>query len=384
MKMKKWIAILSATVLLLSLILTACGNEDAQGSTAESGTTEPGTIEPDSDQGIESPEEEQAEEPPSSVPNVATHWTIEEAIENHMRFFCQSALSLYAVDTKLYASYNAVNAEGYLQRYANLVASNGASPAIRQIQPDGMFLDSNGTIWYKNTSIFRDYNITYFSRLGSLVAAVAEDGRVIWDDGYEMKNPKEQEGLESVKYIDIQDNIIAYVREDGTAGYFRAGKECREIEGWSDIAMIYFGNDSVILGLKKDGTLVAETIEDGEAHYSQDILSWTDIVYVYRGSAFIAGLKSDGSIVCALDDNANEHNADYVAPLSTWNNVMTLSVWGNLGAITTDGTLLEDAQWLVYAWDLAQPWEGIDAALQEHISDEENHRTYTEKLAEID
>lgn len=43
-----------------------------------------------------------------------------------------------------------------------------------------------------------------------------------------------------------------------------------------------------------------------------------------------------------------------------------------------------DAQGLVYAWNLTEPWVSNDAALREHMEDENQHRTYTEKLAEID
>lgn len=63
---------------------------------------------------------------------------------------------------------------------------------------------------------------------------------------------------------------------------------------------------------------------------------------------------------------------------------MVLSAYGSIGGITADNDLLGDAQGLVYAWNLTEPWVSNDAALREHMEDENQHRTYTEKLAEID
>lgn len=377
MKRKIWVAILLVVTLLLSLILTACQSEGSDVG-ADSNGNDKGKAESS-----------------GSVPAVTANWTIEEAIENHMRFSCKGSSSLYAVDTKLYASTNSMMmAKGSFQNYVELVASGEASSTIRQIQIESyqyetMILDSNGKIWYRRKNIFPKYNITYFScksTSGSgtpcVLAAVTDEGKVIWDNAYSLEKPKEQEGLEGVKYVDVSKNIIAYVREDGTAGYCKAGQECHEIEGWNDIAMVFFGGKDVVLGLKKDGTLVAETCEGGEALYSPEILSWRDIVYVDWGFNFVAGLKSDGSVVYALDSGVS--NSERAAVLDNWSNVMVLSTFGDIGAITADNVLLGDAQDLVYAWNLTQPWEGNEAALREHIEDEKNHRTYTEKLAEID
>lgn len=385
MKKKKWIAALLAASMLFSLLLTAC--QDGRTGSSAAGQSP--------SQNIENDKGETQEEPSDSAPDATAHWTINEAIENHMRFACMGSFSLYAEGTKLYASYNSEKAEGLLRQYANLVASDGASPTIRQMkidhdQHESLILDSNGKLWYQNKNVFPGRTIMYFacpSSSGghdpSVLAGVTDEGKVIWSYSYSSEKPTEVEGLSGVKYINVDDDVIAYVREDGTAGYCYAGEDCHEMAGWSDIAMVFLCSDHVILGLKTDGTLVAETCEGGEAHYSSEILSWSDIVYVCWGFNFVAGLKSDGSVVYALDDDvttpASEHRS---VELDTWNNLMALSVFGNMGGITADRALFGDAQDLIYAWDLTQPWVNSDAALREHK--EERHHSYTEKLAEID
>lgn len=127
-----------------------------------------------------------------------------------------------------------------------------------------------------------------------MLVAVTDEGKVIWTGAYDLWEPRqahEQESLSGVKYVDEYGSLIAYVREDGTAGYFRAGEECHEIEGWNDIVMVFNHGSDTVLGLKKDGTVVAETCEGGEASYSTEILSWSDIVYLDWGFDFVAGLK---------------------------------------------------------------------------------------------
>ncbi|MDY5578037.1 MAG: hypothetical protein SPF70_11330 [Lachnospiraceae bacterium] len=90
--------------------------------------------------------------------------------------------------------------------------------------------------------------------------------------------------------------------------------------------MVFNHGSDTVLGLKKDGTVVAETCEGGEASYSTEILSWSDIVYLDWGFDFVAGLKSDGSVVYALDNGIS--NAERMSVLDDWSNVMVLSAYG--------------------------------------------------------
>lgn len=130
---------------------------------------------------------------------VTANWTIEEAIENHMRFACNSSYSLYAVDTKLYGSVNTAF-ENMLGNYAKCVESGEASSTIRQMQiesyQDGaLILDSNGKLWYNGRQPLPDYNIAYFSckstQSGEVLVAVTDEGKVIWTGAYDLWEPRQ-------------------------------------------------------------------------------------------------------------------------------------------------------------------------------------------------
>lgn len=378
-------AMLLAMVMLFSMVLTGCQSDGSNDKSSKK-DSRPSEENPSGGEGNDSQEKDEP-----SAPIVTADWTIDEAIENHMRFACEGSYSLYAEDTKLYASFNSVMDSGCFA-YAGLVNSGEASPTIRQVAIENyryncFILNSNRKLWFKGKNVFPDCNIRYFScksisssGTSEVLAAVLDDGTVVWDTAYSLQKPKMQEGLEGVKYVATYKRLIAYVREDGTAGYCFAGGECHDIESWNDIAMVFLRYDETIFGLKKDGTVLAEAIEDNETHHSQEILSWSDIVYLSIGYNFVAGLKSDGSLVYAMDDDADEPSENHpTVALQTWSNIMVCNADG---AIAADHTLFGKARQLVYAWNLTEPLSNVEDALREYTED--NHSHYTEKLAEID
>lgn len=230
-----------------------------------------------------------------SAPAVTVDWTIEEAIENNMRFDCQEMYSLYAKDSVLYASYNSVWDTTGFSAYAEQTSEGTTGTNIKEIQLEHyknheIILDSNGDVWYKGRHIFPGYKIKYFdcffvtsAAYRQVIAGVTEEGKVLWVSADSTKEPMEVPGLENVKYVASFWDKIAFVREDGTAGYCRTRdgsqdpEEPINLEGWSDIAMIYINGQrddyANIIGLKNDGTLAAQTIYGTEADYPDEIFS---------------------------------------------------------------------------------------------------------------
>lgn len=391
----KWTAALLAAALLLSLALTACQSGGTGGGT--SGQDRPSQSDGGSGGSGGGNRDESGsggEEPPA--PPAAAHWSIDQAIENHMRFSCLQTYSLYAEGTVLYASNNSATEKGNLSYYAKLAASGEASPTVRQLEVESyresaFILDSDGKLWsaFLKRQIFPEYSIRYFScpntntvssKTPQVMAAVTDGGQVIWDDAQKLSSPKLQEGLENVKYVAAGLNIIAYVREDGTAGWCRPGKENHELEGWSGIAFVVLCGGDAVLGLRQDGTVAAQAIEDSGFRPPEELSSWSDVVYLTYARNSVLGLRPDGSVVCALMDDADDYVQEYTSEtVGSWENVMVLA-WD--GAITADHALYEYAQKLIYAWDLTQPWENNDAALRDYV--EEKHNKSTDRLAELD
>ncbi len=323
-------------------------------------------------------------------------WTIEEAIENQKHFSGKGFYTMYAEGTALYAAPNAVNDTRSFSRYAGLVSEGTAGSQIRQIQTEDygdteLILDAEGRLWYGGKQIFDNCNIQYFdcffvtgAGYTQNVAAVTAEGNVVYCSARSTDSEVyTAEGLTNVKYVDTFWDEMAVVRQDGTAAYMDGG-EITEMEGWTDIAMIYLNGEqdeySEIIGLKKDGSLVAQAMV-GTPAYPEEILSWTDIVQVIRGDEYVAGLKSDGSFVYALEADAGEYAKELCEETyGVWTNVMAAA---EEAAITADRKLLGDARLLSYGWNLENPYTDEKAAQLEGEYDDDMHAVMLTELPEI-
>ena len=368
--MKKRACVLM-TFLAASLALSACSSSASDSTQGNTSTETKGETAGDGET------EEKETEANEKEKDGTVSLTIEESIANQMRFSSVSNkgyYSFYAEGTTLYAAPNVAN-DGFW-RYAKLAAEGTAGSEIRQIQlahyPETeLILDSEGKLWYGGESFFDRYNIRYFDSFyvtnagyEQLVAGVTEEGTVVYRSAMSMDGkPEEIEGLENVKYVDVFWDDIAAVREDGTV-VFISGDDRIELEDWSDIAMVYVDGSrddyTEIIGLKKDGTITAKALV-GEPSYPEEILSWTDIVHVIRGNDYVAGLKSDGSFVYALEEDASEYSINHCKEtFEVWTNVIAA---GEDAAITADREALGDARLLSFGWNLKNPPTDLTEAL---------------------
>jgi len=323
--------------------------------------------------------------------------TIEDAIDNHMRYVCEGYYSLYAKDNLLYSSGNCF---GSFYSYLWNVSNGEAGTQVKQVDITdytqyGILLDTDGNLLYNGMNFFEGYNVAYFSCFvinnvdPQRLVAVTSDGDIYIVNPSDPEEPRHVDGLQNVKYVDVSCETIAFVREDGSAGYAIGYSEIHELDGWSDISMIYiYGRDDEftdVVGLKSDGTLVMETIDGSGSITPNDLLSWSDIVYVDLGYGYVAGLQSNGSYVYAISDELDEYSAkELEESYGTWTNVIAGSSSGAIGA---DGTLYGLAQQLAYIWDLTEPvsedWEGADALQAEEYELDEHNQEYSLTLPTI-
>ncbi len=342
---------------------------------------------------------------------------IDEAIANNMLFTCCDSGGDYALDewNTLYVVGNVLYASGdarsSLSTYAELVSEGSADAQILEVlisryDDRGIFLDANGKVWYRGDEMFSGYTVKYFDdwyrynggKYKHIIAAVTEDGHIVyagenWFDFKDGVDAVELEGAENVKYVTIFDgNIIAFVREDGTAAYasVRTGK-ITELTDWSDIASLNVVG-STLIGLRYDSTLTAVPIskedykqlsQDNLPYYLKEITSWSDIVYLITDKDseaseenYVIGMKADGSFVYVAADSSEAAVCEQT--FATWNNVKVVASEsgyisaginpeedGNLGmggAIDADNNLYGSARAIIFAWNLEKPWESIEAA----------------------
>ena len=381
--------------LAASLSLTACSGGEGAEKNAEQGqeaeNQENGSGEKAGEEAAEA--EQKAGEAEAAV---KADWTIEEAIENQKHFSGKGFYTMYAEGTTLYAAPNAVSDTGSFGRYAELVSEGTAGSQILQIQTEDygdteLILDAEGRLWYRGEQIFDDYNIQYFdcfyvtsAGYKQNVAAVTEEGNVVYCSASSTDSEVHTaEGLTNVKYVDSFWHEMAVVRQDGTAAYMD-GDGITELEGWTDIAMVYLNGEqdeySELIGLKQDGTLVAQAMV-GTPAYPEEILSWTDIVSIIRGDEYVAGLKSDGSFVYALEADASDHTKELCEETyGTWTNVMAAA---EEAAITADRELLGDARLLSCGWNLENSYTDPQAAQLEGEYDDDMHAVMLTELPEV-
>lgn len=118
--------------------------------------------------------------------------------------------------------------------------------------------------------------------------------------------------------LDTLYGMTAALKSDGTVLVTKSSYISKEFQPdtskWKNIVQISAG-DMHILGLKKDGTVVAS---GGNDRGQSNVSGWKDIVQVCAGYNTSLGLKSDGTVVSAgLEDSLREE-------LAGWKNIKKL------------------------------------------------------------
>ena len=147
-----------------------------------------------------------------------------------------------------------------------------------------------------------DYNNTFIAG-DKWIAAIDKKGKLLSTGFLGLKRSEGEEIKELCKDWDNlislagDTNHIVGLKSDGTVvaeGKGGWGFKTEEIAKWTDIIQIATGPFETV-GLKKDGTVVAI----GYNTYNQfdDISKWTDIKKIVTDGSMTVGLKSDGTVV---------------------------------------------------------------------------------------
>ena len=131
------------------------------------------------------------------------------------------------------------------------------------------------------------------------------------------------------------DSIVLGLKEDGTVVSAVTSGFSQTLEGdWTQIDSLYSG-DYAIGAIRKDGT--AQFLEDSpEYNYGQyNTSGWTDLTQLALGQFHTAGLRSDGTVY------ATGRNDDGQCDVEDWTNIVSVAAGesGTVG-ITEDGRVL--------------------------------------------
>ena len=146
------------------------------------------------------------------------------------------------------------------------------------------------------------------------------------------------------------DNRIAVLHYDGTVSVVYANKLpgipdpstynkysniYDDVELWTDIVDISAASTDCIVGLKSDGTVVVSNLYRSASTSYQEVKDWTNIIAISKSNCTILGLKKDGTVVAA--GNLNEKQKE----ISTWKDVIAIKAGDAFHVgLKADGTIL--------------------------------------------
>jgi len=196
--------------------------------------------------------------------------------------------------------------------------------------------------WKGVEKVYSDYGI---------VLGIDQNGKIVYYNdprGNYEDSIGEQIDLinESVDTADSAVKDIAIVKE---AHQFFALLDVGMVVQFDDKKMSYFTDlrdvvaisamKSGVFFLKEDGTVQGVT---NKTWVDSEVASWSDICEICTGECFVAGLKSDGTVVaCGAYLPVDYQDRNTIGDLSSWNNIKSISAgYNHLVGLKKDGTVV--------------------------------------------
>ena len=180
-----------------------------------------------------------------------------------------------------------------------------------------------------------------WSNLAAVTAVCNEDIFALHTDGTVIGNEMDGDSeFNQIYHVEDWKGLIAIsggadhllgLKKDGTvlATGVNDHGEC-DVSDWKDIIQIDAGS-CVSIGLKKNGTVVSA----GFTNDLDNLKKWTDIVAISCGDDHVLGLKANGTVLATGENKCGQCN------VSAWKNIVAISAGGNhsLG-LTKDHTVV--------------------------------------------
>lgn len=174
---------------------------------------------------------------------------------------------------------------------------------------------------------------------GKVTAIAAGDGHVtgltpsgmVLADGNNNLDQCDTRGWKNIVQVAACGANTAALDKSGKVYVCGADEELQDAKNWNDIQKIALGTHH-ILGLKKDGTVVAAGDNDDE---QCDVGSWNGIVDIAAGEYHSLGVTSQGTVVAAGSSLYGE------CETADWKNIKTVRAGNGMSAgLTKDGKVI--------------------------------------------
>lgn len=186
----------------------------------------------------------------------------------------------------------------------------------------------------ENPDIMRSFE--ELSNVRQMICHYPYEYCVLFEDGTVMYDGRIWEELQGVKEIALGNCELAGIMEDGSFVFLPIIKDLtrqKKLEEWPKLKQLCAG--SYFVGLKTDGTVIAEDIELN--YLINTIEQWKDIIRVAAAGATVVGLKADGTVVavCSFREDRGQCNVDQ------WKDIVAVDTNGRITVgIKKDGSVV--------------------------------------------
>lgn len=192
---------------------------------------------------------------------------------------------------------------------------------------------------FREAESWRD--IVAISAAENHVAGLKRDGTVV-AVGSNNKGQLLVQGWTDITALATGNDFTVGLRADGTvvvAGDFTyAATEIslsEALSSWTDIVAITAASNRLVLGLKADGTVVYFS------SFTFHVEDWTDIVSIAASENYVAGLRSDGTVVTAVLEEFKGDISKNALAVEKWTDVTSIFIDSNTTfGVQSDGTVL--------------------------------------------
>ncbi len=229
------------------------------------------------------------------------------------------------VPTVIVPWWQSKNAEPVKRRSSSISAGYNTSVALKN---DGTVLTAGLDDELKD-EVTSWTEIVALDSSGYITAGVRKNGMVCFADNTDTEWTSDK--WTGVKNISVSSGHAVGLKKDGTviAEGANDNGEC-DVDGWKDIVQAEAVSGTTYAVHKNGSVLVA-----GEIDFESKITEWTDIISISASENIVIGLKTDGTVVVAVNDSK------YEIDISNWTNIISVAV-GKFHAIAlkADGTVL--------------------------------------------
>ena len=154
--------------------------------------------------------------------------------------------------------------------------------------------------------------------------------------------------------------MCVFLKWDGRIFVFNSTNErfAQEVQQWTDIVDIAFLSDTLCLGLRSDGKVLAAVLKESSTTplYLEAVQRWHDITSITVGGGYAFGLRADGRVMTAPSGKLGQ--------VEKWEDIVSISCSKHyqIDGVKADGTVVACGFGDFRPYDVSQ-WKDVIAVM---------------------